>query len=180
MTAKTYVAFLRGINVGGHHKVPMAFLKKELEKLGFSNISTILNSGNIIFDSQSPFTTLENDLENHFQEELGFAIPVIVRKKENILDILKSTPFKDFEMNKQKRLYVSFLKEDITSTLELPKIFENGSFTIKGMANRAVYSVLDLSISKTPKAMNVLEQLFGKNITTRNWNTVERIGKIFQ
>jgi len=180
MTVNTYVAFLRGINVGGHHTVPMAFLKKDLEKLGFSNINTILNSGNIIFDSNSPFTALDFDLEIYFQKEFGFAVPVIVRNKENILDILKSTPFKNIEMNSQKRLYVSFLKEKSPATLEVPKVFENGSFMITGIANRSVYSVLDLSTSKTPKAMNVLEQLFGKNITTRSWNTIERIGKLLQ
>ena len=46
-----YVALLRGINVGGHHKVPMAELRKELENLGFTNIVTILNSGNVIFET---------------------------------------------------------------------------------------------------------------------------------
>ncbi|MGY8913954.1 MAG: DUF1697 domain-containing protein, partial [Flavobacteriales bacterium] len=45
-----YIAFLRGINVGGHHKVPMAVLKTEFEKLGFKNIVTLLNSGNILFE----------------------------------------------------------------------------------------------------------------------------------
>jgi len=52
-----YVAFLRGINVGGHHKVPMADLRKELEELDFENVMTPLNSGNIIFD------TITNNLE---------------------------------------------------------------------------------------------------------------------
>ncbi len=178
MAETTYIAFLRGINVGGHHKVPMAFLQKEMGKLGFTNVRTILNSGNLIFDSKPPITALENDLENHFQKELGFAIPVHVRKKINILDILNSAPFKDIEMNSQKRLYVSFLKDDFLATIEFPQIFENGSFMITGFTNKTVYSVLDLSISKTPKAMDALEQLFGKNITTRNWNTIERIGKI--
>jgi len=50
-----YVAFLRGINVGGHHKVPMADLRKELEKLGFENVMTLLNSGNIIFEVISDY-----------------------------------------------------------------------------------------------------------------------------
>lgn len=178
MTEITHIAFLRGINVGGYRKVPMAYLQKEFEKLGFRKVRTILNSGNIIFDSKPPFTALENDLENHFQKELGFAIPVLVRRKINILDILKSAPFRDIELNSQKRLYVSFLKEEFPANIELPKIFENGSFMITGIAEKTVYSVLDLSSSKTPKAMDALEQLFGKHLTTRNWNTIERIGKI--
>ena len=50
---ETFVALLRGINVGGHHKVPMAELRTELEKLGYSKVNTLLNSGNIIFKAAS-------------------------------------------------------------------------------------------------------------------------------
>ena len=48
----TYVAFLRGINVGGHHKVPMADLRRELEAMSFQKVTTLLNSGNVIFNWQ--------------------------------------------------------------------------------------------------------------------------------
>ena len=76
-----YVAFLRGINVGGHHKVPMADLRKELEKLGFENVETLLNSGNIIFEAISNNEgNLEKKISAHLEKSFGFPIPTVIRK----------------------------------------------------------------------------------------------------
>lgn len=75
-----YIAFLRGINVGGHHKVPMSELKKEFQKLGFENIVTLLNSGNIIFEGSSNNTTsLEQQISTHLENVFGFSILTIIR-----------------------------------------------------------------------------------------------------
>ena len=76
-----YVAFLRGINVGGHHKVPMADLRKELEKLDFENVETLLNSGNIIFEAiDDNEENLEKKISLHLEKSFGFPVPSIVRK----------------------------------------------------------------------------------------------------
>jgi uncharacterized protein (DUF1697 family) len=107
-----YVVLLRGINVGGHHKVPMGDLRNAFEEMGFSNIETLLNSGNVIFKGKSvQIETLEEDLGPHLQKCFGFPIPVLVRKAEEILEIIESYPFKNIKLNKDTRLYVSFLKE---------------------------------------------------------------------
>lgn len=77
----TFIALLRGINVGGHHKVSMADLRKEMATIGFENIITILNSGNVIFDAASDSKTLVAEkLENHLEKTFGFAIPVVIVK----------------------------------------------------------------------------------------------------
>ncbi|VAV85070.1 hypothetical protein MNBD_BACTEROID02-790 [hydrothermal vent metagenome] len=73
------------------------------------------------------------------------------------------------------RLYVSFLMIDTPNTLKLPWISDDKSYKIIKNKERMVLSVLDLSKSKTPIAMKAFEQFFGKNNTTRNWNTIERI-----
>lgn len=68
-----YVAFLRGINVGGHHKVPMAELRKELEKMNFENVITLLNSGNILFDGNADdLEHIEKKWQRIWKEHLGF------------------------------------------------------------------------------------------------------------
>jgi len=173
-----YVAFLRGINVGGHHKVPMADLRKELEKLGYENIITLLNSGNIIFETQTDtLDKLEKTLSEHLESCFGFPIPTIVRKAETILALFHLDPFKDIELTKSVRLYVSFLKNDTDSELKIPWTSSDKSFRILAKRDKSVLSVLDLSVSKTPKAMEALEKNFGKEITTRNWNTILRIEK---
>ena len=174
-----YVAFLRGINVGGHHKVPMADLKKELGKLKLENVVTLLNSGNIIFDSiHDSVTHLENMMSAQLEKSFGFSIPTIIRHADVIDELLRSNPFKDVELTKDIRLYVSFLRNNENPGLKLPWKSDDSSFEIIGQCENVILSLLDLAISKTPKAMGALEKSFGKDITTRNWKTIERIGKI--
>ncbi len=176
-----YVAFLRGINVGGHHKVPMADLRKEIEKLGFENVTTLLNSGNIIFEAISDNEeTLEKKISAHLEKSFGFPIPTVIRKSEMIYELLKSNPFKDVKLTKDIRLYISFLQENVQTKLKLPWTSSDNSYKIIGKIGKNILSVLDISISKTPKAMEDLERYFGKNITTRNWNTIKRIEKKFK
>lgn len=175
---KQYVAFLRGINVGGHHKVPMAELRIELEKLRFENIITILNSGNVIFHSnENDIETLETKMSKHLEKVFGFQIPTVIRKSETIQEWSKSSLFENVNVTKDIRLYVSLLWEDNCTQLKLPWHSSDSSYEIIEKKGQNIFSVLDLSVSGTPKAMEALEKFYGKNITTRNWNTIERIIK---
>lgn len=172
----TYIAFLRGINVGGHHKLPMSELKKEMKHLGFEKIVTILNSGNLIFTAtKTNIQKLEDKISKQLESTSGFSVPVIIRSAESIIELYNTEPFKDEKITKDIRLYISFLKEKKSPELNIPWISEDGAYKIVSISNTAILSVLDLSISRTTKAMNVLEKLAGKDITTRNWNTIERI-----
>ena len=128
---KTYIAFLRGINVGGHHKVPMAELKIVLSKMGFENIITILNSGNVIFSSTPKKTELlEKTISVELEKAFSFAIPIVIRSAEDILTTIESNPFEKFELTKDKRFYISFLKKDELPELKLPWTSEDSSFKI--------------------------------------------------
>lgn len=173
-----YIAFLRGINVGGHHKVPMAELRTEMEKLGFENVITILNSGNIIFDGPSDTPeNIEKILSAHLQKVFGFAIPTMVRTADMILALLQADPFSNEQVTKDIRLYISFLRSDKEAGLSIPWSSEDGSYRILDKRDKMIISVLDVSVTKTPKAMEALEKNYGKDITTRNWNTIKRIEK---
>lgn len=177
-TAVKYVAFLRGINVGGHHKVPMIELRKELEKMNFQNVVTLLNSGNIIFDaSEGDLAKLELSISKHLEKVFGFPIPTILRTADMIYKLFSHNPFKDVILTKDIRRYVSFLWKDIETDIQLPWRSDDTSYTIVNKNGTTIVSILDLSVSKTPKAMEAMEKYFGKDITTRNWNTIERIGK---
>ena len=168
-----YVAFLRGINVGGHHKVPMADLRSELEKMDFKNIGTILNSGNILFETNR--CPSENIISNRLETVFGFPIPILIRKFEEIVKMFNDHPFENMEVTKDLRLYVSFLRNEVDAKLSLPWKSEDGSYTIIAQKEKAIYSTLDLVLSRTPKAMDAVEKYYGKDITTRNWNTIKRI-----
>ncbi|MDX1959295.1 MAG: DUF1697 domain-containing protein [Leptospiraceae bacterium] len=172
------IAFLRGINVSGHHKVPMKELCNLFLKLGFENVSTLLNSGNVIFDSkENNNSELESFISSSLEKHFGFPIPTIVADANDLLKVLAKNPFKKVKVHKDIRLYVSFLKTEPKINLKLPWESEDKTYQILELKDRKIFSFLDLSLTKTTKAMDSLEKLFGKEITTRNWNTIEKIGE---
>ncbi len=175
---ESYVAFLRGINVGGHHKVPMADLRKEMEDLNCENVVTVFNTGNILFETAAgESANLEHTISTHLEKVFGFPVPVIIRKSEMIQKMLANDPFQVIPViTKDIRLYVSLLRKAPEVALQLPWTSENQAFQIIEISNNTIFSVLDLSVTKTPKGMENLERYFGKDITTRNWNTIKRVG----
>ncbi|MFD2036182.1 DUF1697 domain-containing protein [Belliella marina] len=171
-----YIAFLRGINVGGHHKVPMKDLALYMEQLGFTNVITILNSGNIIFDSnENNIKVIEDQLEKQLQLKFGFPIPTIVQSAENLLKLYQEAPFKQHVPTKDTRFYITFVKDNPSTQIELPWVSQDSSFQVLTYKNKIVSSILDVSKMSSPKGMEILEKSFGKNITTRNLNTIEKL-----
>ena len=90
---KRYIALLRGVNISGKNKVPMAELKKGFEELGFAEVRTYLNSGNVIFSSdEGGMEGFTNQIETMIQRHFGIDIPVFVISKEALEDILAHAP----------------------------------------------------------------------------------------
>lgn len=175
-TLKKYVIFLRGINVGGKKKVPMTELKKTLANLGFENIQTLLNSGNVVFETkQTTEKELVEKISGQLKKTFGFEIATIVRSFEEIKSMVELDPFREIEVNKNTRLYVSFLPEKTKSVLSLPYVSDEKDFRILRRTDREVFSFLQLETLKSVDAMAFLEKEYGKNITTRNWNTIQKI-----
>jgi len=178
LSNNNYTAFLRGINVGGHHKVPMVELKKLFESLNFVQVKTFLNSGNINFESPNQIFVeeLENILETAIENKFGFKVPVIVRKKNEILTLVNSNPFKNVAITSQIRLYVSFFKKVPKQHLNLTSNDENAAFRILEITNKHICSVLDLDKNSSIAAMDIIEKFYGsQNLTTRNWNTILKV-----
>ena len=167
------IACLRGINVGGNKKLPMAKLRSVFEESGFINVRTVLASGNITFEArkENP-SALAKKIAAKLEESFDFAIPVILRNADEIGKIGESNPFKDIEVKKDTRLYLTFLAEEPKSSLRIPYTSPDKSFSILKLDDKMIFSVLDLAKAGTPDAMTILEKEFGKNITTRNWNTI--------
>ncbi|MFZ6053347.1 DUF1697 domain-containing protein [Halocola ammonii] len=173
---QSYFLFLRGINVGGHHKVPMAELKKLMEKLGFSKVQTLLNSGNVIFESdQHDVSALEKRLSEELEKKFGFSIPVLIKRPKELQEVMDADPFAGIEVKKDIRLYLSLIRDLPQEYPDLPWKADDGSFEMLLMKNNVLCSVLDVSKAKTPDAMKIVEQTFGKDITTRNVNTINKM-----
>ena len=175
-TKTSYIGFLRGINVGGHHKVPMVQLRERVSETGCANVRTLLNSGNIVFESDTKNPdSLQLKIEEHISKSFGFAIPLVLRSWEDMIHLVQEKPFETIDVQKDIRLYVSFLKETPSMELALPYLSQDNGYKIILMKDRIICSVLDLSVTETSKGMEELEKLFGKNITTRNWNTILKV-----
>jgi len=164
-----YVAFLRGINVGGNKKVPMSELKKVFESLGFTDVKTLLNSGNVVFESgKGDAETLEKELEKKF----GFQINLILRTFEELKKLADSNPFKGISLSPDTRFYVTFLYEKIKNSFISP----DKNLKILKASSSEICFVLSIKPGfGTTEAMGILEKEFGKKVTTRNWNTVVKI-----
>ena len=171
-----YIVLLRGINVGGHKKVPMAELKKMFAEMGFENVQTLLNSGNVVFDGKKEKEPLLiQKIGKQLESTFGFTVNVMLRSAEEIQQLLALAPFKNTEVDKNTRLYVTFLAEKPSSVLELPYSSPENDFSILQKTDREIFSVLNIKTARSVDAMAFLEKEFGKNVTTRNWNTLVKI-----
>jgi uncharacterized protein (DUF1697 family) len=174
-----YVAFLRGINVGGNKLIRMDDLKKAFAALGFANVTTILASGNVVFESkptseESLVSRIEEKLKKTFRTEIG----VLVRRVEELRRLDASQPFKGVAVTPQTRLYVTFLSEKFASKLQAPYTSPDKNLRILRLSATEVCTAITLSpTGGTLDMMAFLEKHFGKKITTRNWNTIQKILK---
>lgn len=175
-----FVALLLGINVGGNRKVPMGDLRKLFEKLKFTNVKTLLNSGNVVFESsESNKENLREKIEKALMSTCGFEVFVIVLSHKEIQKLVDEDPFKNIKITPNTRLYVTFLSEKPTTNLKISYESPKQDFKIIRVTDNAVISVLELSEKdKTTDAMKVLNKICGKKITTRNWNTVKKIAAL--
>ena len=175
-----YVAFLRGINVGGHALIPMAELKNAFEKMGFENVRTVLASGNVVFETgQKDSTALTRALESGLKEAFHREINVILRSMDDLKKILSSEPFRGITVTSGIQLYVTFLSEKSgPRTITLPYTSPQKEISLLHATPREVFSVLHRFKGKgTTDVMNIMKKEYGADITTRNWNTVLKVLK---
>jgi len=92
-TQHTFVAFLGGVNVGGH-RVSMPALRGEFEALGYSDVSTFIASGNVVFTASGRATALERAVEAQLGKALGYEVPTFVRTPAELTKVTRSTPFR--------------------------------------------------------------------------------------
>ncbi len=170
-----YISFLRGINVGGNKIIKMDSLSKSLQKAGFANIKTILASGNLLFGfKETDVASLSLMISQIIKTDFGFIVPVMVFTSEEFLEMVSISPFES--KNTSNYEYATFLREKSKKSISLIKsaALESG-FEIAKLDDLVVYSVVPKDSKKTVDLMKFLDEEFGKNVTTRNWNTIQKI-----
>jgi uncharacterized protein (DUF1697 family) len=177
-----YVAFLRGINVGGNRVLKMADVKAAFEAAGMSGVKTILASGNIVFESAAKDTSkLERALEEQLDATFGHQIGVFARTAAEIDELVAADPFKRRKLTPDTRLYVMFLATPPTSKPKTPFKGPVGDLQVLRLTDRELCAIMTVTPEvKTPDAMNAIGKLYGPKITTRNWTTVQKVAKAMQ
>ena len=173
VTVETYLALLRGINVGGHKPVNMEELKKLFESLKFENVKTLINSGNVAFDSDEIKTeTLSKKIKEKISTNLGYKVETFVLGIKTIEEILRLNPFR--KIKKGDTAYVTFLPSGLTAP-KLPLKSQNGDFEVLLIKNSAAFSVSRRVNGKSGYPNIFLEKTLKVPATTRNWNTINKI-----
>src|ERR1700722_559912 len=97
-----YVAFLRGVNVGGNRKVPIGDLRDSFASLDFGSVKTLLNSGNVVFQSdETNISHLESKIEEELEKKFGWQIATIIRSQKDLQEIVDADPFKSITVTPQ-------------------------------------------------------------------------------
>jgi len=165
-----YAAFLRGVSP---MNAKMPELKQAFEAAGFTDVKTILASGNVAFNARATSaTSLQRKAEGAMLERLGQAFLTIVRPMDMLGEMLASDPYRAFRLEPAAKRIVTFLRDRPTAKLRLP--IERDGARILSMTEREVFSAY-MPTPKGPVFMVLLEKAFGKEVTTRTWDTVAKV-----
>lgn len=178
-----YVAFLRGVNVGGHKPLKMADLRAAFERMGFRNVRTVLASGNVVFDGgghkpeEGDLAELTARIESDLGRVFGYPITIALRRVADLQHLVASDPFKDVVTTPDTRLYVTFLSQPVRSGTSARPGMPEAYLRLVRITSGEVLSAITLSPGwGTSELMAYLEKGFGPGVTTRNWNTITRVG----
>lgn len=167
-----YVAFLRGVSPTNAR---MPDLRRAFEAAGFTDVRTLLSSGNVAFSTPpSPPDALERRAEQAMSAELGHSFRAVVRPAAYLQDLLASDPFAEFELPPSAKRVVTFLRRPVASPALLP-IERDGARILKLAAGEAFTAYVPSA--KGPVFMTLLERTFGTDITTRTLDTVQKCAR---
>jgi uncharacterized protein (DUF1697 family) len=170
-----YVALLRGINVGGNKKVPMARLRALLEGLGHTDVATLLQSGNAVFTTKekSP-AKLVKQLEAAIAKEFGFEVSVIVRTRDELAAVIQANPLPGAEETPSHFLVTFLADEPDPKKLQAldPAAYAPDEFRVVG---RELYARFPKGIGNSKLAAVLAGPRLGVTATARNWNTVLKL-----
>jgi uncharacterized protein (DUF1697 family) len=179
MTATTYVALLRGINVGGHKKVAMADLRDLLTHLGFRDARSLLQSGNLVFRGDSRARALlERRLETEAAKRLALHTHFMVRTAKEWQSVIARNPFPEEAERDPGHLLVLFLKAAPSSAaVKALQSAITGPEVVRADGTHA-YVTYPAGIGRSRLTNAVIEAKLGTRATGRNWNTVLKLGDL--
>ncbi|MEV4555807.1 DUF1697 domain-containing protein [Kitasatospora sp. NPDC049285] len=143
--SRTYIAFLRAINVGGR-TVKMERLRELFAELGLDAVRTYIQSGNVFFRAAADLdrAALTRRIEAHLESALGYPVPAMLRTVDEVEALLALDPFAGVEVTPEVRLCVVFLSEPLPADLALPVASPKGDWEILAATDGAAFTVMRL------------------------------------
>ena len=171
-----YVALLRGINVGGKNLIRMIKLKACFETLGFENVRTYIQSGNVLFSADEPDQArLTSQIEDTLSRTFNYTSRVVVRSDEEMKYIVNHAP-KDFGSNPTAYRYdVVFLKEPLTAAEAMQNVAMKDGVDRAFAGNGVLYFSKLISKATQSRLSRIITLPVYQGMTIRNWNTTTKL-----
>lgn len=167
-----YAAFLRAVSP---MNAKMPELKRAFEAAGFTEVKTVLSSGNVVFSARSASeASLQRKAEAAMSEQLGRAFVTIVRPIDALREMLASDPYRAFRLGPSAKRIVTFLKDEPRSKVSLPRELEGAR--LLSLNGKELFSAY-VPGPKGAVFMTLIERTFGKELTTRTWDTVAKVAR---
>ncbi|MGX7148162.1 DUF1697 domain-containing protein [Enterococcus ureasiticus] len=177
----TYIALLRGVNVGGKNRVVMATLKERLEQHGFTKVVTYLNSGNVIFDSEeTEIFQLAKDCEKVIEAEFGLKIIVTIVSAEDLLAALEQIP-EWWDTDKASKHNVIFVIPPTTTEEVIASVGEaKAEYEKVAYHERVIFWSAPIKTFSRSRWSKIVGTKMYSRITIRNANTVNKLAELVQ
>ena len=170
-----YIALLRAINVGGH-TIKMEDLRKLFTDLGFSNVRSYIQTGNIFFETEETnIQRITEIIETYLLEKLGYEVSTFVRTIQELENTLNLDPFKDIEMNENMRQCLVFISEPLPKDLSYPIVSPKGDINILKAIDGEALVLLKQEKGKASNPSAFIEKTFKIKATTRFFHTTQKI-----
>jgi uncharacterized protein (DUF1697 family) len=170
-----YAALIRGINVGGNKKLAMADLRELMSSLGYTDVTTYIQSGNVVFTSaRDDPAKLEREIEHRMAQDNGLEVSVLIRSQEELAAVIDGNPFRDATA-RPTEVHVFFLSAppDEQRLREIdPRQFEPDEYRL---GDRVLYLRCPNGVGRSKLANFPWERRLGLRATSRNWNTVAKL-----
>jgi len=170
---KTYIVLLKGINVGGHKKVPMAELREILSKLDFKNVQTYIQSGNVILQSSEKNTQkIEETIKKTIFEHFGFEVSVLVKTRQDLKRIFDNSPFSEEKKQASYFIMLHHTPEKELVKIASEKVYEGEEYEI---IKNCIYYYSAKGFGQAKFNANFFERNLKTFATARNYNTMVKL-----
>ncbi len=178
MPCNRFIALLRGINVGGHNKIPMSDLRSLCAEIGWNNVRSYIQSGNLVFSASAAASSLEADIEQAIERRFGLQITVVVRRVNDWVAYVDSNPFPDVAMKEPNTLMLGLSKATPKSNALKELRARSADGERLEQTGDALWLHLKYGAAKSKISPALLTRLVGSPVTVRNWRTVLKLREL--